>query len=109
MKRNMILSILTLLVAGCILSACVLVIPIPVMLNEAGVPQVSMPAPGTASSFEQVDFQTLPTYQAWLAGYQAAPAHVESTANRFDQIADCQCLAEYEAYIAGFQVTPTGR
>ncbi|MEZ4835013.1 MAG: hypothetical protein R2873_23995 [Caldilineaceae bacterium] len=74
MKRNMLLSALALLVAASLLSACVMVIPIPIMVDESGAPQLVLPESRSANTFEQVDHQNLAEYQAWLAGYQATPA-----------------------------------
>ena len=109
MTRKALLTTLTLFVASFVLSACALIIPVPMMVDLSAVQPATTIERRTASSFEQVDYQTVHSYQAWLAGYQFAPNDVRETANRFDQIVDLQQLAEYHGHIAGFQVVPDAK
>ena len=106
MKRNTVLSMLTLLVIGCVLSACTVTIPIPSTVDGSSAPQVVTLAPSSGVRIEQVDYQSLPAYQAWLSGFQAPVDRLPSIESRFNQISDRQTLADYQAYLAGFQTPP---
>lgn len=106
MNSKIIVLVLAVLFASFALSACAPTFPVPVTLEGSGAPQVVTLERSAEASFEQVDYQTLPAYQAHLAGFQMPASSAPSIDWRFEQIPDCQTLAEYQAYIAGFQMPP---